>query len=130
MNHVFPRVFAWVSIACVALLAITGEVLIAAAMRRLGDLDIIRARAGLPGTIYAVMSSPFFLAGVFCMTLNFFAMLFTLSRVDLSLAMPGVASFTYVGNAVAARLFLKEDVNRRRWIAIAFVCVGVFLLAV
>ena len=127
-THIATPILAWLSIAVVALLAIAGEVLIAAAMRSVGDLDIIRARSGLGGASKAVIANPLFLSGVFCMALNFFAMLFTLSRVDLSLAMPGVASFTYVGNAVAARLFLKENVNRRRWIAVAFVCVGVFLL--
>jgi len=30
---------------------------------------------------------------------------------------------------VAAKLFLKENVNRRRWLAALFVCAGVFLLA-
>ena len=62
------------------------------------------------------------------MALNFFAMLYTLSRVDLSLAAPGIASFNYVGNAVAARFFLHENVDRRRWLATLFVCGGVFLL--
>ena len=62
------------------------------------------------------------------MAINFFAMLYTLSHVDLSLAMPGIASFTYVGNAVAAQFFLHENVDRRRWLAVSFVCVGVFLL--
>jgi drug/metabolite transporter (DMT)-like permease len=55
-------------------------------------------------------------------------MLYTLSRVDLSLAAPGIASFTYVGNAVAAKIFLHENVDRRRWLATIFVCIGVFLL--
>jgi drug/metabolite transporter (DMT)-like permease len=36
---------------------------------------------------------------------------------------------TYVGNAVAAKIFLRENVNRRRWIAAGFVIVGVMLLA-
>ena len=38
---------AWSAILAVAALAITGEVLIAAAMRRLGDLDLLRDRAGI-----------------------------------------------------------------------------------
>ena len=63
------------------------------------------------------------------MALNFFAMLYTLSKVDLSLAAPGIASFNYVGNAIAARFFLREDVDRRRWLAVLFVAVGVYLLA-
>lgn len=119
----------WSCILGVAALAILGEVLIAAAMRKLGDLDIIRARSGLSGAIRAVLSSPLFLTGALCMALNFFALLFTLSVVDLSLAAPATASLTYVGNAIAAKLFLKEDVDRRRWLAVLFVCVGVVLLA-
>ena len=128
-SHTASPLLTWASIAVVAVLAIAGEVLIAAAMRRLGDLDLIRARAGLSGTVRAVLASPIFLAGAFCMAVNFFAMLYTLSHVDLTLAMPGIASFTYVGNAVAAKLFLHERVDRRRWLATACVCVGVFLLA-
>jgi len=52
-----------------------------------------------------------------------------LSLVDFTLAMPGIASFTYVGNAVAAKLFLHENVDKRRWLAVAFVCVGVYLIS-
>ena len=129
MHHGTSRFVAWSCIAVVACLAIAGEVLIAAAMREVGDLDVIRARAGLPGAIRAVLSTPTFLVGAVCMALNFFAMLFTLSLVDLSLAAPGIASFNYVGNAVAARLFLRERVDRRRWFAVLFVAVGVYLLS-
>lgn len=120
---------AWGSIVAVAALAIAGECLIAAAMRRVGDLDDIRAVSGLPGAIRAVLSSPLFLLGATCMALNFFALLFTLSSVELSLAGPASASLTYVGNAAAAKLFLRENVDRRRWIAVLCVCAGVYLLS-
>ena len=123
------RLLAWSSIGFVALLAIAGEVMIAAAMRQVGDLDEVRARAGMAGAIRAVLTNATFLGGAFCMAANFFAMLFTLSRVDLTLAIPGIASFTYIGNAVAARIFLRENVDRRRWLAVLFVCAGVFLLS-
>jgi drug/metabolite transporter (DMT)-like permease len=119
----------WTCIATVAALAIAGECLIAAAMRSLGDLDIIRAHSGLPGAIRAVLSSPMFLIGSLCMALNFFAMLYTLSVVNLSLAAPATASLTYIGNAIAAKLFLRENVDRRRWLAVLFVCIGVYLLS-
>ncbi len=112
---------AWGCILAVAALAIAGECLIAAAMRSLGDLDDIRAHSGLPGAIRAVLSSPLFVIGALCMAFNFFAMLFTLSIVDLSLAAPATASLTYIGNAIAAKLFLGENVDRRRWTAVAFV---------
>ena len=126
--HSTPAVVTWTCILGVAGLAIAGEVLIAAAMRQVGDLDVIRAHSGLPGAIRAVLTNPTFVFGGACMALNFFAMLFTLSLVDLSLAAPGIASFNYVGNAIAARLFLREKVDRRRWLATFFVAAGVYLL--
>jgi drug/metabolite transporter (DMT)-like permease len=63
------------------------------------------------------------------MAVNFFAMLFALSIAELSLAAPAIASLTYIGNAIAARIFLKEKVDRRRWLATGFVALGVLLLA-
>jgi drug/metabolite transporter (DMT)-like permease len=127
--HTTPPAITWSCIATVAALAIAGEVLIAAAMRQIGDLDLIRARAGLSGTIRAVVTNPTFIIGGLCMALNFFAMLFALSIADLSLAAPAIAALTYIGNAVAAKFFLKENVDRRRWLAAAFVAAGVFLLS-
>ena len=123
---------AWGCIFGVAALAIAGECLIAFAMRSLGDLDDLRTGTGLRsyiGPIRAVLSSPTFIIGALCMALNFFAMLFTLSIVDLSLAAPAIGSLTYVGNAIAAKLFLHENVDRRRWLATAFLAVGVILVS-
>ena len=110
--HAATPLLTWASIAAVSVLAIAGEVLIAGAMRSIGDLDLIRARSGLRGAVRAVLASPVFLAGAFCMAFNFFAMLYTLSHVDLSLAAPGIASFTYVGNAAAAKASRRHGLNR------------------
>ena len=119
----------WSCILAVAALAITGECLIASAMHSMGDLGLIRERCGLPATIRAVLKSLRFLAGALCMALNFFAMLYTLSLVDLSLAAPATAALTYIGNAIAAKLLLRENVDRRRWLAVSFVAVGVVLIS-
>jgi drug/metabolite transporter (DMT)-like permease len=119
----------WATIVTVAATAVAGDVLTAGAMRRIGDLDLIRAHSGLGGAIRAVVSSPMFLLGVVSMALSFFSLLFTLSNVEVSLAAPASASLTFLGNAFAARLFLKENVDRRRWLAALFVCAGVFLLS-
>ncbi|HEX9201579.1 MAG TPA: EamA family transporter [Acidobacteriaceae bacterium] len=119
----------WVTIVTVAVTAVAGDVLTAGAMRKIGDLDLIRAKSGMAGAIRAVVSSPMFLLGVLSMALSFFALLFTLSNVEVSLAAPASASLTFLGNAFAAKLFLKENVDRRRWLAALFVCAGVFLLS-
>jgi drug/metabolite transporter (DMT)-like permease len=118
----------WATIVAVAATAIAGDVLTAGAMRRIGDLDEIRAHSGLLGAIKAVTGSGMFLLGVLSMALSFFSLLFTLSNVDVSLAAPASASLTFIGNAAAAKIFLHENVDRRRWMAAVLVCAGVALL--
>lgn len=116
-------------IAAIVVFATVGDVMIASAMRALGDLDHIRALCGLPGAILAILGSPRFLFGIIFMALSFFSLLFALSHVDLSLVAPASASLTFVTNAVAAKFFLHENVDRRRWIAALLVCAGVALMA-
>jgi drug/metabolite transporter (DMT)-like permease len=116
-------------IAAVVLCSTAGEVLTAAAMKSLGDLDEIRAHSGLKGAIRAVLTCPLFFAGVFFLAVAFFALLFALNHLNLSLVAPASASLTLVTNAIAGKFFLKENVDRRRWTAAVFVCVGVYLLA-
>jgi drug/metabolite transporter (DMT)-like permease len=115
-------------IAVVVLTATTGDVMTASSMRQLGDLDILKAERGLPRTILAVMTNVHFIIGVLSMTLSFFSLLFTLSHADVSLVAPATGSLTFVSNAAAAKLFLKERVDKRRWIAAILVCSGVVLL--
>ncbi len=119
----------WGAIAFVAALAVIGEVMIASGMQQLGDLDDIRSKRELLGTIAAVLTNLRFVVGALCMALNFFSMLFALSIAELSLAAPAIGALTYIGNAVAAKFFLRERVDKRRWLATMFVVLGVILLA-
>ena len=116
-------------IAAIVLCSTTGEVLTAAAMKSLGDLDEIRARSGLKGAIRAVLTSPLFFAGVGFLALAFFSLLFALNHLNLSLVAPASASLTLVTNAIAGKIFLKENVDHRRWTAAVLVCIGVYFLA-
>lgn len=116
-------------IASIVVTATAGDILTASAMRQVGDLDAIRKTRGLPGAIAAVISNGRFGLGVLCLALSFFSLLFAFSHRDLSLIGPAATSLTFVTNALAAKFFLKENVNRRRWTAAIFVCIGVALLA-
>jgi drug/metabolite transporter (DMT)-like permease len=116
-------------IAAVVLTSTTGEVLTAAAMKSIGDLDDIRAKSGMKGAIRAVVTCPLFFAGVFFLALAFFALLFALSHLNLSLVAPAAASLTLVTNAIAGKFFLHENVDGRRWASAVLVCVGVYFLA-
>ena len=129
MTEASLLVRSWLAIIVVSALAVIGEVLIAAGMRQLGDLDDIRAKSGLGGTIRAVLTNVTFVIGALCMALNFFGMLFALSIAQLSLAGPAIGALTYIGNAFAAKLYLHENVDRRRWLATLFVAIGVVLLS-
>ncbi len=127
-----PQPGVWTSVAMIAAIVLsstTGEVLTAAAMKSIGDLDVIRAQSGMKGAIRAVVTCPFFFAGVGFLALSFFSLLFALNHLSLSLVAPASASLTLVTNAVAGKIFLKENVDRRRWAAAVLVCVGVYLLA-
>ncbi len=116
-------------IAAIVIFATVGDVMIASAMRAIGDLDDIRAHSGIFGAIRTVLGSSRFVLGVAFMALSFFSLLFALSHADLSLVAPASASLTFVTNAIAAKFFLHENVDRRRWIAALLVCAGVVLMA-
>jgi drug/metabolite transporter (DMT)-like permease len=134
MNTPFPVAGSgfWAAAAMIAAVIVSstaGEVLTAAAMKSIGDLDEIRALSGMKGAIRAVITCPLFFAGVSFLALAFFALLFALNHLNLSLVAPASASLTLITNAIAAKVFLKENVDRRRWTAAVLVCVGVYFLA-
>ena len=127
-----PQPGFWASTAMIAAIVLSstaGEVLTAAAMKSIGDLDDIREQSGMKGAIRAVVTCPLFFAGVSFLALSFFSLLFALNHMNLSLVAPASASLTLVTNAIAAKLFLHENVDKRRWSAAVFVCVGVYFLA-
>ena len=122
----------WASAGMIATIVVTsstGEVLTAAAMKSIGDIDEIRAKSGMKGAILAVVTCPLFFTGIFFMAAAFFSLLFALNRMNLSLVGPAAASLTLVTNTIAAKFFLKENVDRRRWTAAVLVCIGVYFLA-
>ncbi|MBV9303933.1 MAG: hypothetical protein JOY62_14700 [Acidobacteriaceae bacterium] len=120
--------YVWLCISTTICSAAAGDVLIALAMRRIGDLaDVHRHRRLFTFTPQALSSGVFF-GGVAFMAIAFFSNLVGLSWADLSLMGPATAALTFVANAFAAKFFLHENVDRRRWFAILFVCCGVLLL--
>lgn len=116
-------------IAAVVVTATAGDILTASAMRHIGDIGRMRAERGLLAVVGAVLGSTRFGLGVLCLALSFFALLYAFSHRDLSLIGPAATSLTFVTNALAAKFFLHENVDRRRWMAAIFVCVGVALVA-
>ena len=100
--------YTWSAILAIVFASVIGDVLLARAMKQVGDVGALWRRVGLVAVI---------------------GLLFALSWGDVSLVAPAAASLTFIGNAVAAKIFLHEKVDRRRWIAASLVAAGVALLA-
>ncbi len=122
-------IYTWGSILTIVAAATAGDVLQAYAMRKIGDLGELRRTRGMMYVVGSVLKSGPFMIGLLCMAVAFFALLFALSWADVSLVAPASASLTFITNAIAAKLFLHENVDRRRWFAAMFVAGGVALLA-
>ena len=120
--------YTWLCICTTVIAAASGDVLVALAMRRIGDLGDLRRSHGFVAVIFRLLSSGVLFGGIFFMTIAFFSNLVGLSWADLSLVGPASAALTFIANAVAAKWFLHENVDRRRWLATVFVCGGVLLL--
>ena len=125
MRHLYT----WGGILVVVVFSVVGDILIARAMKQVGDCHALLRRFGLWTVVGRVLSNSNFFIGVTAMAVAFFSLLFALSWGDVSLVAPAAASLTFIGNAFAARIFLHERVDRRRWIAAVLVAGGVALLA-
>lgn len=125
MKHLYT----WSGILVVVLFSVIGDVLMARAMKQVGDVHELWERSGFWGVVGRILSNPAVFLGVTAMAVAFFSLLFALSWGDVSLVAPAAASLTFIGNAFAAKVFLHEKVDRRRWIAAVLVAGGVALLA-
>jgi len=121
--------YTWSGILVIVFASVIGDVLLARAMKQVGDVHEFWRRAGLWVVVSRVLGNPNFFLGVTAMAVAFFGLLFALSWGDVSLVAPAAASLTFIGNAFAAQIFLHEKVDRRRWIAAVLVAGGVALLA-
>ena len=115
-------------IGAIVLSATAGDITIASALKRIGDLGQLRRARGWSGALCAVAGSSRLLLGVAFMAASFFALLFALSHAEVSLVAPAAGSLTFVANAIAAKWILRENVDGRRWLAALLVCCGVALL--
>jgi drug/metabolite transporter (DMT)-like permease len=125
MKHLYT----WGGILVVVLASVVGDILLARAMKQVGDVHDLWRRSGLWTVVGHILANPNFFLGVAAMAVAFFSLLFSLSWGDVSLVAPAAASLTFIGNAFAAKIFLHEKVDRRRWIAAVLVAGGVALLA-
>jgi uncharacterized membrane protein len=121
--------YAWTAVAVIVATSTAGDVLLSRAMKQVGDVGEFRQRYGLLAVLRRIIRNPSFLLGVSSMATAFYAMLFGLSWADVSLVVPAATASTFVTNSLAAKIFLHEHVDHRRWLAAVLVAGGVVLLA-
>ena len=119
----------WGGLAAVVIASTVGDVLQSRAMKEIGDLGLVRQQHGLSGVVLQVITNARFMIGLAFMAVGFVSLLITLSWGDVSIVGPASASLTFLANALVAHLYLKENVDRRRWMAALCVAGGVALLA-
>ena len=130
MTHLYSsHLYTWCGILVIVVASVIGDVLLARAMKQVGDVHELWDRFGLWTVIARTLGNSNFFFGVTAMAVAFFSLLFALSWGDVSLVAPAAASLTFIGNAFAAKIFLHEKVDRRRWMAAVLVAAGVALLA-
>ena len=116
----------WFLVALTVLGTVLGDLLKAAGMRRLGEVDDFRPTAMGRLASLAARSSLLWLS-IAGYALSFFGFLALVSIEDLSFAAPATAAGVVVETALA-RIFLRETISARRWTGAALVTVGVFLV--
>ena len=121
--------YTWGAIGLLVAASTAGDVLLSVAMKKIGDLGELRRQQGLGAVAKRVFFQGTFWMGIACMTVAFFSLLVALSWADVSLVAPAATSLTFLTTALAAKLFLNENVDRRRWLSAVLVGVGVALLA-
>jgi drug/metabolite transporter (DMT)-like permease len=129
IRHAISNLNGWLAILAIVISSSAGDVLLSRGMKQIGDLDQLRRKRGLTFVLSLILRNRSFLIGVACMAISFYSLLFGLSWNDVSLIGPAAASLTFVANAFAAKIFLHEHVDRRRWAAALFVAAGVVLMA-
>lgn len=122
-------IYTWSSVAAIVITSCAGDVLLSRAMKQVGDVGELWRQTGAFTVVGRIIRNPWFICGVLCMAIAFFSLLLALSWNDVSLIGPAAAALTFIANAIAAKIFLHERVDHRRWIAALLVAGGVVLLA-
>jgi drug/metabolite transporter (DMT)-like permease len=103
-----------------------GELSVSRAMKSVGEVHDFRPRSILRFVLQSFRLR-WMWVGIALMTLAFFSLLAILSFRQVSFVVP-ISALSYVAGAFGAQLFLRERINRNRWIGIAIVCLGVTIV--
>ena len=102
------------------------QLLLKAGTNRVGEFSFALENIVPIGSRLAL--SPFILGGLACYVVSVVVWILALSRVPVSVAYP-MLSVGYIVNAVLAYYLFGESIGMQKVVGIAFIMVGVFLVA-
>jgi len=107
----------------ISLFGSMGDAFLARGMRDVGPIDIRH----IP-QILSVLANPFVIVGIFFLLAFMYCYMTALSFADLSYVLPATA-LGYVNMVLLSIFWLHERVSRQRWAGVAFIVIGVGLVA-
>ena len=118
---------AWLLLFASVLAGTAGDLLMAKGMSDHGEIHDFRPRA-LLRIITRVSGNVHIALGVLGQAASFFSFVALLAVADLSFAVPATA-LGIVIKTIFAKLFLNEQIGKRRWAAAVLVSFGVLLVS-
>ena len=115
-------------IVIMALAASTGDILLTAGMKQVGEVTTVNARS-LIRLARRAMTNPLIGLGIACMAADFFLFIALLSGADLSLIMP-MTALSYPFSVVGSHYVLKERLTSGRIAGTGLIGIGVAFILV
>jgi uncharacterized membrane protein len=115
-------------IAIVIISGSAGDILLSRGMKQVGAIETLQLRA-LFAIARRALTNPSVIFSIASMAVAFFSLLAVLSWAPVSLVSPATA-FGYVLNTFGAKFYLKEEIDKERWIGTLLVCIGAAFLSI
>lgn len=123
---VHPMVATLAPIFLATVLGVAGQLLLKQGMSQMGTLQL--SLAAVPSILLKMATSPFVISGLLVYVSGTFFWLMVLNRVPLSYSYPFISLGIVLG-MIAAWAIFRETVPIQRWIGLAVICAGIFLVA-
>lgn len=107
----------------VVLFGSVGDAFLARGMRHVAAIDIHHL-----GNVFVALANPFVIVGIFFLLAFMASYMTALSFADLTYVLPATA-ISYVVMILLSISWLHEHVSSQRWVGVAFIVIGVGVVA-
>jgi drug/metabolite transporter (DMT)-like permease len=104
-----------------------GQILMKAGMIQISEIKSIEGFINI-NTLFCILTNVYVFSGLLLYAISAILWLGALSTLDVSYMYP-LLSLAYVITAILAFVLLKESITLLRWVGIAFVVVGCFMIS-